>query len=120
MALSQNPNTYRHVKPILDAVLEHGQGRYTLPSEREAIRWRMEAYQYRKLLAKSGPTLYDNIVIQLEGMEAILTFRKVSGTFVTEDGTKINLDREIPAGADPLLDFANSLFLQLDGNDNDD
>ena len=113
MSMSKNPNNYRHIKPILDAAVINNGGRCKFPSKREAIRFRLEAYQYRKILAEGGPTQYDDLVLTLSDNHVIFKIRKVSGVFYAEDGTKLSLAEDLAEPPDELLDVANALSLKL-------
>jgi len=108
MSLSTNINAYIHVKPILDAAVAHGGGRYRLESNKAAIRWRLHAYQYRKLVAQSGPTNYDKLILRVEGSVVIFGVDAIEGIFTRPDGSMEPLVKRQPEPDDALLDFAKN------------
>lgn len=118
MTMSKNPNSYGHIKAVLDAAVSAGGGAYTLPSAAEAIKWRQEAYRYRSMLSEIGPTPYDDLLLSLVENKIRIVVKTFTGTFTTEDGTIINLTKpaHIPDELEQAaLDFANSLdSLELD------
>ena len=82
MPLSENLRAYEHVRVILDHAIAHGGARYTRQNHRDAVRWRLEAYQFRKLFMKSvakdgvvPPTPYDGMHLVIEGAVIIIRFR---------------------------------------------
>lgn len=114
MTLSTNVNNFLHIKPILDLAIENKGGVYALPTKTAAIRFRMESYQYRKLLLKDGPTPYDKLVIKLNGTSVILELRSIQGKFTTQDGTII--EPTMASVIDPSLAFAVEFAKTLDGD----
>lgn len=117
MGLSQNINNYRHVFPILDAALANNGGTYKLLSKSQALRWRMEAYQYRKLLSAHGPTKYDDLVLSVNGASIKITIREIAGIFVNPVGEEIKLNRQLMEPVDDLEAFALQLATTLEEPD---
>lgn len=120
MSLSKNINAYIHTKPVLDKAVQYGGGVYTLISEKEAMRWRMQAYAFRTLLAKDGPTKYDHLVIRINFNQVVISVQAIKGKFETPDGMQIDIDRAMPEPHDPLLEMANKFALDLEIGDEDE
>lgn len=119
MSLSKNPNAYIHTKPILDAAVEHGGGTYTLRNAKEALAWRAHANAYRSIISQTGPTNYDGLQITVDDYKVIFTLRKVGGTFVTEDGTVLEIAKQAPEPDDPLLKAVQNFALEIGGPKSD-
>lgn len=109
MAMSKKLSNYRHVGPVLDAAVANHGGLYKLDSKKRAFRWRAEAYMYRKLLNNGAPTIYDDLVLVLDGATVKITVRTVEGIFTTPMGEKVTLDRGLSPVIDPLEAFAMEL-----------
>jgi hypothetical protein len=107
MTLSKKLATYTHIKTVLDAVVDGGRdATYTLPTERDAMRWRHEAYYYRKLLLERGATTpYDNMTFRIEGPTVHIIFNKATGV--------LKIDNEIVTPADAQLTIAFELAKEL-------
>lgn len=122
MALSQNLNSYKHIKPIMDEAAARPDGVvYTLPDAKSAIRWRLEAYQFRRLLAaQQGPTPYDSLVLRIDTNKVRIVPRESFGVLTTHDGTRIEpavIQGELVV--DPLEEFAEGFAAGLMGDDDD-
>lgn len=120
--------TYLNHKAVLDAALAAGGGRYSLPSHKEAVRWRLEAYYFRKLYVKKMreeipvgtiSTPYDNMLLRLAGNVVIIEQRVITGKLTTHDGTVITLDdpyrREQEKLDEEAEQIAKDLGLDLNG-----
>lgn len=87
MPLTTNINAYADVSRVLEAARNAGGARFTLPSARDAVRWRQRAYQYRKLLyQRRGHTPYDMMQLTLDGETVIIQFRDVTGALTSLEG----------------------------------
>ena len=122
MGLTRNLAAYEHVRSVLEKALAHDELTYTLATPKEAIRWRQEAYYYRKLIAETGNQKFANFVISIEGPAVIIRKRLVTGTITTQDGTRVDpAPRPIEEDADETeafaLDFAKRLGLDIEGDD---
>lgn len=102
MPLSTNTTTYAHVAAVLDAAIAAGGGQYALATPKDAIRWRAQAYQYRKLIerdlrAKLGvpgiavSTPYDHMFLTIEGNVVKIGARQIEGVLTLPDGSKPTL-----------------------------
>lgn len=137
MPLSKNIKNYQHIGQVLDAALKAGGGRYILPTEKAARRWRQEAYYYRKLFEEeqrvrlgfaSGiavRTPYDRILLTIEGTMVVIRERELEGQLRGEDGKVIPLEEprklaedEPILGEDVLQEAAERLRQQLIGEGN--
>lgn len=127
MPLSRSLAAYYDVQQVFMTARKNGGIRYTLESEKAAIRWRQRAYYYRALLAKSDQeahanvagylpsTVWDDVYLQCQDNVVLVTFGTLRGTITSLDGEALPLEeRPNPRGyaeADPLLssvlDFAN-------------
>ena len=120
MPLSKNLSAYQHVKQILDAALPHAKCTFTLPTSSAAIRWRQEAYYFRKL---SGSPAYDNLIFRLDGLKVIIEKRVIPGVLTTHDGTTIEpaatseLDGDLSEMEKHAFDFAKRLGLEVEEDD---
>lgn len=89
MTLPTSINAYNDVRSILDAAVSAGGGRYELPSEGLAIRWRQRAYKLRKLLWDEGKeTQYDDFEFVLDG-PIVLIKRKPVHRLTDLDGNEL-------------------------------
>lgn len=120
MSLSKNLNNYRHIIPVLDEAMKRGGGVYKLLNKTAALRWRMEAYQMRKLLAINGATKYDDLVLSIEGANIKMTIRKVEGLFYTPEGKEVKLQKELTPAMDDLEAFAMGLGLSVEDDEEND
>jgi hypothetical protein len=116
MPLSKNLSAYAHIKQILDAALSHPKLIWTLPSKKAAIRWRQEAYYYRKL---SGNPLYDNYILRIEDANVIIERREVVGVLKTPEGKEIapatpDLGADLTGMERAAFNLAQTLGLQFD------
>jgi hypothetical protein len=112
MGLSKNINAFTHVQPVLNAALKHNAITYTLPDIKAAFRWRLEAYHYRKLLAASGPTPYDRLVMRVVKNQVLIRTQHLTGVITVNDEVQpIAIDTEIH---DPLLEYVEHLALEID------
>lgn len=123
MALSQNLRTYLHIKAILDAAIAAGGGRYRLANANQAIKWRLDAYQFRKLYVRARQqelkidrvqTIYDNMYLRIDGNTVIIGKKEYQGFLTTHDGTVITppdpyatQDAELDAQAKELAETLN-------------
>lgn len=133
MPLNDNLRTYLHIKAILDAAIEAGGGRYQLVDAKQAIRWRLDAYQFRKLFVRMKQkelktdrveTIYDNMLLRIDGNTVIIDKKEFSGFLTTHDGTVITppdpyavQDAALDEEADELaksLNFTIDLTKELD------
>lgn len=133
MPLNDNLRTYLHIKAILDAAIEAGGGRYKLVDAKQAIRWRLDAYQFRKLFVRMKQkelktdrveTIYDNMYLRIDGNTVIIDKKEYTGFLTTHDGTVITpadpyvaQDEALDQEADELaksLNFTIDLAKELD------
>lgn len=94
MSLSTNIRTYEDIKFVLDAALDEGGGKYQLVSKSAAWKWRQRAYQFRKLITKTGSSSYDRLVLIIDPKkpeEIRILLRQLEGKFTAEDGTVVDL-----------------------------
>lgn len=139
MSLNKNIKNYAHVGRVLDAAIKAGGGRYTLPDEKKAIRFRLECYYYRKLFeferrnqlgyaeGVAVRTPYDDIMLTLDGSTVVIQDRKSFpfGELRGPDGRRLELEplrteffEDLPdPGTDSLEDAARKLAQQLGGED---
>jgi hypothetical protein len=102
MSLSKNLNTYLDVVQVLTAAREAGGVvTYELKSSGKAVMWRMRAYYYRTLLARTAAiragnvrgfvptTAWDDMLLEQEGNKVYISFGRVSGKITSEDGKEI-------------------------------
>lgn len=127
MPLNDNLRTYLHIKAILDAAIEAGGGRYQLVDAKQAIRWRLDAYQFRKLYVRMKQkemrtdrvqTIYDNMLLRIDGSTVIIDKKEFQGFLTTHDGTVITpadpyakIDKQLDADA---AELAKSLNINLE------
>jgi hypothetical protein len=102
MSLSKNPAAYEHVQKVLDAVVGLPSARYRCPSKSAAMRFRAEAYMYRKIC---GSPKYDGLTFKLEGETVVISVRQVEGVIETGDGQPIE-----PAASKLETDFEAEAF----------
>jgi hypothetical protein len=74
MALPTSPEAYAHIQAVLDAVLAKPGATYKCASAKAAVRWRMEAYYFRKLVQAAGDNRYNDLVMKLS--EDVITFAR--------------------------------------------
>jgi hypothetical protein len=117
MSLSKNPNSYLHIKPVLDIAVENGGGIYTLESHTAALKWRAQAHAYRSIIGKTGPTNYDLLILSVDDNKIIIKVAKVSGEFRNPLGDVVELSKKPPDPEDKLLDIARELAASIDGLD---
>lgn len=115
MGMSTHIHNYKDVKEVLDAAVAQGGARYKLETDKQAIRWRLRAYQYRKLLQKqmsegvlipgyTPETPYDGMLLTLDGPTVVIQFGLVRGTLTDLDGNPIVPPKEATTDEDdPLL-----------------
>lgn len=110
MGSSKNPRHYSHVQAVLDAALAQGGGRYQCDSDKAAIRWRQEAYYFRKLSQKLmqdtilmpgiiAPTPYDEMFLTVEGATVVIQLRENAikpGRLTSLKGVPLTLDKLTP------------------------
>lgn len=101
MPLSKNINQYQDIKRVLDTAVANGGARYKLPSDKAAVRWRLRAYYYRKLLQVSlqegniipgytPATPYDMMQLTLDGPIVIIKLKVEEGELLDEAGNPID------------------------------
>lgn len=119
MPITSNLTSLAHIKSVLDAALRVGGGRYKLGSYKEAVRWRAEAYQYRKLLKEemqnSGlppNTPYDHMKLTIEDSTVVIGKHVLIGTLMDNKGETLEFVTELD---DPLQAQADELARQLLG-----
>jgi len=116
MPLPKNPTAYAHVKQILDAALPHAKCVFTLPSREAAVRWRQEAYYFRRL---SGSDVYADLMLRLDGPKVIIERKHVVGKLTTHDGTVIEPlaiapEVQLEEAEKFAFNFAKKLGLEVD------
>lgn len=116
MPLPKNPKAYAHVKQILDAALPHAKCVFTLPTHEAAVRWRQEAYYFRRL---SGSEVYGDLMLRLDGPKVIIERKHVVGKLTAEDGTVIEPtavveEVQLEEAEKFAFDFAKKLGLEID------
>lgn len=134
MPTSKNLRNYDHIRVILDHALTRGGAKYTRQNHADAIRWRLEAYSFRRLLVKSvtkdgvtPPTPYDGMYLQVEGATVIINFRTrdelYKGTLTDLDGNPID-QKTVPDApeeedifAEEAMDLKRKLFGEEKDND---
>lgn len=118
MPLPHSLSAYTHVQPVLDAAFAaEGPSRYELASAKAAVRWRQEAYMYRKLLAATGDNSLSDMVLTVDGPVVVIDRRAPTGVLTTHDGTHLPLEapRAAPDTAEGFAaDFARRLGLDVE------
>jgi hypothetical protein len=96
MALPSNPEAYAHIQAVLDAVLAKPGATYTCASPKAAVRWRMEAYYFRKLVQAAGDNRYNDLVLKLS--DNVITFarRVPEGVLQDADGKPLDFAEARP------------------------
>lgn len=99
MPLSPGLEHYSRHETILKAAVQLGSGTYVLRTREEAIRWRFEAYYFRKLYNKKirasgfkgsmGP--YDDLVIKVKDNVVHIEKRRFEGIFYDPEGNVVEL-----------------------------
>ncbi len=122
MPLPKSLSSYTHVKQILDAALPHAKCTFTLPSPAAAVRWRQEAYYFRRLMQQSGNPIYDNFILKIDGAKIHFEKRAIPGTLTAEDGTEIkpqdaDIGGDLSEAEKFAFDFAKKLGLEIDENE---
>lgn len=116
MGLSTNINTYNDIRRVLDTVLAKGEvARYKTESRADAVRWRLRAYTFRKLLQRqlnetagtipgySPSTPYDNMILRLDDTAVIIDMdgQAIPGELTDETGRPLSLLEADEAEVDP-------------------
>lgn len=121
MPMSRSLGAYYDVQHIFVAARENGGARYTLESEKAAIRWRARAYMYRSLLARADErahldqpgylplTPWDDIYLRCEGPTVIITFGTLKGQLSSLEGQPL----EVKPAESPKLGAETDALLQL-------
>ena len=89
MSFTKNLAAYGHVQQILDASLLHPITKYETTSKSRAMRFRAEAYFFRRLLSDQGDNRYANLILRVEDRFVIIERRAEIGVLITHDGTAI-------------------------------
>ena len=109
------------MQQILDAALLHPVTKYETTSKSQAMRFRAEAYYFRRLLSDQGDNRYSQLILRVEDRFVILERRAPIGMLVTHDGTEIapGTPRALTKHEDELeaAAFALSKSLGLDVDD---
>lgn len=111
MPLPKNLNAYANVKAILDAALDNLPAKYMVATHNEAVRWRQEAYYFRKLSQLGGDTRYDSLMFKLDDNRIIIESRSVTGTLTREDGKVVEI--ALAETPDTTEEFAFALAKRL-------
>lgn len=130
MPLSSNTASFAHIGPVLDAALAAGGGRYRLATKSQAIRWRAEAYHYRKLLEKEARarliipglpvrTPYDTMLLTIEGSTVVIGRQAPKGVLTDTEDQPLPLakPRDPAVEEDELQLQADELARQLLGEE---
>lgn len=114
MPLTENLASYEDVQRVLDAAQIKGGAVYALKTRKEAVRWRLRAYAYRKLLIRAEqrrlglPTFpvstpYDTMFLSVEENKVRIVFNRDLGTLTDLVGNNLTpADRNIPVYTPPL------------------
>jgi len=123
MGMSSNINNYRHVAPIMDLAVQNRGGLYKMASKGKATRWRMEAYQFKKLISAQigdGPSKYDDLIMSIEGPNIRFNMRELDGIFVSKLGEEIRPTRQLAEPMDELEKFALALAATTEEDEPDE
>lgn len=115
MSLSKNIQSFDHIRAILDAALAHEEADYRLPDSKAAVRWRMEAYHFRRLAQHAGITKYDQLLLQLTGEVVKISKRKIEGV-LTVGSKSVEPKAEVttPDVEEFAFEFAKKLGLETE------
>ena len=117
MALPTNPEAYQHIQSVLDAVLGEPNATYKCATNKAAIRWRMEAYYFRKLMRAQKDHRYDDLVLKVNDDTVVFSRRVASGELRDAKGNILSLAPHRPltpeeaALEDQIFAFAQQLNL---------
>ena len=123
MTMTKNLSYLAHIAPILDEAVERGEVHYKFPTSGKAFRWRLEAYQFRKLVNAQGVTKYNNLILRWEkgDTDVVITVRRITGTLYTPEGEIIQPEDKDLDEYDPMMQEALKLRSKLvettDGTD---
>ena len=121
MSLTKNLAAYGHVQQILDAALLHPITKYETTSKSQAMRFRADAYYFRRLLSDQGDNRYLQLILRVEDRFVVIERRAPVGVLISHDGTEIapGTPRALTKHEDELeaAAFALSKSLGLDVDD---
>lgn len=120
MPLPRNLNAYKDVKAVLDAAMDNLPAAYMLATPNAAIRWRQEAYYFRKLSQLGEDHRYDNLMFKVDGRKVLIENRSVVGVLTREDGKKIEVEpaESLSEAEEFARNFAKQrLGLETDGDE---
>ena len=107
MSLSKNVAAYQVVQQVLDTALGHKEIRYETESPKAAMRFRAEAYYYRRLLSEKGDDRFATLLLRISGKYVIITHRTEVGRILTLDGQELS-----PAEPAPMTEYEKTLELE--------
>lgn len=117
MSLSKNIQSFDHIRAILDAALPHQTSEYRLPDAKAAIRWRQEAYHFRRLAQHAGIMKYDQLFLQLSGEVVKISHKQIEGVLTV--GSK-KVEPKAEETSPDVEEFAFDLAKKLGLEDTDD
>lgn len=113
MAMTKNIHAFEHIRKVLDAVLQYETADYRLPDPKAAMRWRAEAYHFRRLAQAQGIMKYDQLLLQLSGEVVIISRRKVEGVLTVGAKGLAPKEEEVPEEVEDFaFNFAKKLGLE--------
>lgn len=103
--IPQVNSRFTDVKPVLDAALASGGGKYVAPTPGAAVHFRQRAYSFRKAYREAcspNASPYDQLTLRKpSGCEVVIAPIALPGTFTPADGTPLNTSAA--ESDDPLL-----------------
>lgn len=115
MTMTKNIGNLAYIAPVLDEALERIEVIYQLPNAGAAFRWRLEAYQFRKLASAQGVTKYNELIFRWsKGDTAVkINVKKILGVLKTAEGDIIFRKEKDLDEYDPMMREALKLREKL-------